>query len=115
MNQKKHEILLLPEVAERLRVSTATVNRLLARRRKGEDELFPLPLSNAPKSKGRWLSDDVDDYIKTLSSVNTTNATLTIGTAEPRRKGKDYEQRRKSLEAASERLGLKSTKGKQES
>ena len=114
MNQTKHEILLLPEVAERLRMSTASVNRLLARRRKGEDELFPLPISPTPKSKGRWLADDVDSYIKLLSRVNTANATP-ISSANQRCGCKAYEQRQKSVEAASERLGLKNTKRKQES
>jgi len=64
----KHEILLLPEVAERLRVSTATVNRLLAQRRKGTGT-FPLPLSTF-KGKGRWLANDVDSYIESLSTAN---------------------------------------------
>ena len=63
-----HRILFIPEVAERLRVSIGTVNRLLAQRRKGEGH-FPLPLSGA-KCKGRWLASDVDKYIESLSSVN---------------------------------------------
>jgi len=110
--QTKHEILLLPEVAERLRVSTATVNRLLSRRRKGVDDLFPLPLSTF-KGKGRWLSGDIDDYIELLAKVNTTN--VIIPNAEQRRKRKNKEQREKSVVAASERLGLKNAKPNQES
>jgi len=108
----KHEILLLPEVAERLRVSTATVNRLLALRRKGEGT-FPLSLSSF-KGKGRWLASDVDDYIESLSNVKTVNAKPTNDTAK-RRERTAYEQRQKSVAAASERLGLGKAKGKQES
>ena len=65
---QQHQILFLPEVAERLRLSPGTVNRLLAQRRKGEGH-FPLPLSGT-KCKGRWLASDVDKYIESLASIN---------------------------------------------
>jgi predicted DNA-binding transcriptional regulator AlpA len=65
-----HQILFLPEVADRLRLSTATVNRLLSQRRRGEGT-FPLPLSTF-KGKGRWLASDVDHYIENLSTVNAS-------------------------------------------
>ena len=105
-----HEILLLPEVAKRLRMSTASVNRLLARRRKGEDKLFPLPISTF-KGKGRWLCDDVDNYVELLSRVNAAKAT-SINAIQQGRKRKNKEQREKAVEAASIRLGLKNVKTK---
>ena len=98
----KHEILLLPDVAERLKLSTASINRLLARRRRGEDELFPLPISNShAKAKGRWLASDVDDYIESLSNVKATPLVL------PKRKQKRERQRREELAKALERHGIK--------
>jgi len=59
---QNHEILLVAEVAERLRLSVRTVTRLLTERRNGVGD-FPLPIS-ATKSKGRWLASDIDKYIE---------------------------------------------------
>lgn len=59
------EILILPEVADRLRLSKASVHRLLADRRRGVGT-FPLPLS---KGKLRWLSTSIDQYVQSLSSA----------------------------------------------
>jgi len=64
---QNHEILLLPEVADRLRISIGTVNRLLAKRRNGDGN-FPLPIS-AARSKGRWRARDIDKYIESLDVV----------------------------------------------
>lgn len=105
--QTKYEILLLPEVAERLRVSTATVNRLLARRRRGEDDRFPLPLS-AFNGKGRWLASDVDAYIGSLSNVN-----VAVPVPSKRKQERDYQKRQELAKVALERHGIK--KGGQES
>ena len=66
------------------------------------------------RHKGRWLASDVDDYIESLSNVKTVNAKPTNDTAK-RRERTAYEQRQKSVAAASERLGLGKAKGKQES
>ena len=85
----KHEILLLPEVAERLRVSTATVNRLLALRRKGIGD-FPLPLSPF-RGKCRWLQGDVDNYIAKLSEVNK-DITVPIKSKKQNKKAFDMRQ-----------------------
>jgi len=104
--QTKHEILLLPEVAERLRVSTATINRLLALRRKGQGD-FPLPISNnQAKSKGRWLANDIDDYIESLSNVKVTPP------VPPKRNHvRNYQQRQELAKAGLEERHRK-TKGK---
>jgi len=64
---QNHEILLLSEVADRLRLSIGTVNRLLAKRRNGEGD-FPLPIS-AARSKGRWRARDIEKYIESLGIV----------------------------------------------
>ena len=112
----KHEILLLPEVAKRLRISTASVNRLLTRRRNGEDELFPLPISNPHvKAKGRWLARDVDEYIELLSSVNTAKAApVPISPSKQRQEAKAYRERQQRAEQALQRHRI-NRKGKQES
>ena len=68
------KILLIGEVASRLRISIASVNRYLALRRKGEGT-FPLPIS-VSRGKGRWLSTDIDQYITLQSSVNDTDPVL---------------------------------------
>ena len=104
-----HEIIFIDEVAKRLRLSIASVNRLLARRRRGEDELFPLPLASAPKSKGRWLASAVDDYIEMLASVNAAKAApVPITAAQQRRDRKAYEQRQAAAEVALQRHRINS-------
>jgi len=100
--QTKHEILLLPEVAERLRVSTATVNRLLAQRRKGEG-IFPLPLSSF-KGKGRWLASDVDAYIESLSDCNIP---ANVPVRSEKRKARDFDERQKRAQRTLEQHGIK--------
>ena len=67
-SSQHHEIVLLPEVAARLRVSIGTVTRRLAERRKGIGD-FPLPISK-PGSKGRWLASDIDQYIALQKTSN---------------------------------------------
>jgi predicted DNA-binding transcriptional regulator AlpA len=91
----KHEILLLPEVAERLRVSTATVNRLLAQRREGTGA-FPLPLSSY-KGKGRWLASQLDDYIASLSNVNDGT---TVPAKSKKKQEREYSERQRKAKAA---------------
>jgi predicted DNA-binding transcriptional regulator AlpA len=97
-----HEILLLPEVAERLRVSTATVNRLLAQRRKGIGT-FPLPLSTF-KGKGRWNSADVDSYIESLSAVNVIAVPVKIP---EKQKAREFIDRQNSARKTLEQHGIK--------
>ena len=55
------EILLIHEVAQRLRVSPSTVNRWLGQARKGEST-FPLPIS-VGGGKGRWLAESIDQWV----------------------------------------------------
>jgi len=59
---QEHEILLIGEVADRLRLSVTTVNRLLTERRNGVGN-FPLTIS-AVGCKKRWLAKDIDKYIE---------------------------------------------------
>jgi len=91
--QTKHEILLLSEVAARLRLSTASVNRLLAQRRKGEGH-FPLPLSTF-RGKKRWLSSDVDSYITLLSDCNVASD---VPAQSERKKAREFVERQKRAE-----------------
>ena len=106
----RYRILFITQVAARLGVSVASVNRYLALRRKGIGT-FPLPISPF-KGRGRWLESDIDRYVESLSSVNVANA-MPITNAEQQRGRKNKEQRRKSVESASARLGLKNAKGTQ--
>jgi len=55
------KILLLHEVAERLRVSASTVSRWLAQARQGKTN-FPLPISTA-RGKGRWTAESIDQWV----------------------------------------------------
>ena len=103
----KHEILLLREVAERLRVSPATVNRLLSQRRRGKGH-FPLPLSLF-KGKGRWLASDVEDYITSLASIN---ATAPAPIKSETQKAKEFAERQKRAQQTLVRHGI--TKGGQQ-
>ena len=98
----KHEILLLPEVAERLRVSTATVNRLLSQRRNGEG-LFPLPLSTF-KGKGRWLARDVDAYIESLSDCNVA---ANVPVKSEKQKAREFADRQERAKRTLEQHGIK--------
>ena len=100
--EPKHEILLLPEVAERLRLSVASVNRLLAQRRKGEGT-FPLPLSTF-KGKGRWRASDVDGYIESLAQHN---ATPTVPVKSERQKAREFTERQKRAKQTLEQHGIK--------
>jgi len=102
-----HEILLLPEVAERLRVSTATVNRLLSLRRKGTGN-FPLPVS-AFKGKGRWLASDIDGYLESLSNSNRVPP-ASFAKSE-KAKAKEFTERQKRAQQTLERHGI--IKGRQ--
>jgi len=99
---QKYEILLLPEVAERLRVSTATVNRFLAQRRKGVGH-FPLPLSSF-KGKGRWLASDVDAYIESLSNCNVA---ANVPIKSEKQKAREFADRQKRARQALEQHGIK--------
>ena len=100
MQNPKHEILLLPEVVGRLRVSTATVNRLLAQRRKGTGT-FSLPLSQF-KGKGRWLASDVDNYIESLSNVNVT----VVPAKSDKQKAREFIERQKQARKVLARHGI---------
>jgi len=100
--QTKHEILLLPEVAERLRVSTATVNRFLAQRREGVGR-FPLPLSTF-KGKGRWLASDVDAYIESLSDCNVT---ANVPVKSEKQKAREFADRQERAQRTLEKHGIK--------
>ena len=66
----RHRILFVKQVAARLGVSVASVNRYLALRRQGIG-IFPLPISPF-KGRGRWLESDIDRYIESLSACNAT-------------------------------------------
>ena len=99
-----HEILFLGEVAQRLRLSTASVNRLLAQRRKGEG-LFPLPLSTF-KGKGRWLASDIDAYIESLSDCNVA---ANVPVKSERQKAREFADRQKRAKATLEQHGINRT------
>ena len=66
----RYRILLIKQVAARLGVSVASVNRYLALRRQGIGT-FPFPISPF-KGRGRWLESDIDRYIESLSACNAT-------------------------------------------
>ena len=98
--EPRHEILLLPEVAERLRLSVASVNRLLAQRRRGEGT-FPLPLSTF-KGKGRWRAKDVDDYIESLSDCNVIN----VPVKSEKQRAREFIERQKRAKATLAKHGI---------
>jgi len=95
-----HEILFLPEVAARLRVSVGTVNRLLAKRRNGEGT-FPLPLTGH-KCKGRWRASDIDKYLESLAPVYTPSKV---------QQEHDFQQRQEAARAVLREHGLLRKKG----
>jgi len=97
----RHEILLLPEVAERLRVSPATVNRLLSLRRKGVG-VFPLPLSQF-RGKGRWNASDIDRYIESLSDRNVAPC---VSAKSEKQKDREFAERQKRAKATLEKHGI---------
>jgi predicted DNA-binding transcriptional regulator AlpA len=101
----QHEILLLPELAARLRVSPATVNRLLAQRRKGVGN-FPLPLSTF-KGKGRWLASDVDRYLEQQATVNVIAAPV----KSEKERAKEFIARQKRAQATLATHGIESKGG----
>ena len=82
------EILLINEVAERLRVSQSTVRRWLEQARKGEST-FPLPIS-AIGGKGRWLAESIDQWV-TSQAIAVTPVPTTARTK--RRNAKAHAQR----------------------
>ena len=88
----KHEILLVHEVADRLRMSICTVNRLLRKRRNGEGN-FPLPLYGK-KCTGRWLASDIGKYIESLADVNKSQETP------------DYQKRKETVRAELRQHGI---------
>ena len=61
------EILLIHEVAARLKVSKSSINRWLGLARRGEST-FPLPLST-PGGKCRWTSESIDCWIQSQAAA----------------------------------------------
>lgn len=104
-------ILLVHEVASLLRVATVTVYRHLAQRRQGIGT-FPLPISVAG-GKLRWLSTDIDDYLKTQS--NMAPSVNVPRTKERKREEREHKARQESAKARLDRHRLNRTvKGGQE-
>jgi len=87
------EILLINEVAERLRVSTSTVNRWLGESRKGIGN-FPQPIS-AFGGKLRWTRDSIEAYIASLESVAMPTPART-----KRRNAKAHAERQANVDRA---------------
>jgi len=96
----RHKILLIKQVAARLGVSVASVNRYLALRRQGIGT-FPLPISPF-KGRGRWLESDIDRYIESLSACNATTPIPSN-----QKKERNYQRRQDLAEAGLERHGIK--------
>lgn len=67
MKQTPSGILFIHEVASRLGLSISSVNRYLAKARRGE-MVFILPISEKG-CKCRWLASDVESYLLSLSTA----------------------------------------------
>jgi len=94
----EQRVLLIDEVAILLRISTTTVRRHLAQRRRGIG-LFPLPIS-AQGGKLRWSAECVERYI--LSQSNTTSPNV-CGSAQQKRDTKSFAQRQEAARQVLER------------
>ena len=94
------EILLINEVAERLRVSPSTVNRWLSQARKGEST-FPLPIS-VGGGKGRWLLSDIERWLESQSIV-----TMPTPARKQRRNAAAAQARQNATERALDRFRTK--------
>ena len=94
------EILLINEVAERLRVSPSTVNRWLSQARKGEST-FPLPIS-VGGGKGRWLLSDIERWLESQSIVTMPTPAKT-----KRRNASAAQARKNATERALDRFRTK--------
>ena len=88
-----HQILLINEAAEMLKVSPSTLSRWTEESRKGTGT-FPLPIS-ARGGKRRWLRSDVERYIESLST-----ATSPVPARKPRRNAKAHAQRQSATDRA---------------
>ena len=91
----KHEIIFIDEVAKRIGMSVSWVNREHAKSIRGESN-FPQKISS-PKCKGRWLANDVDNYIASLSKVNDST---TIPTKSQKQQEREFNERQKRAKAA---------------
>ena len=97
----RYRILFITQVAARLGVSVASVNRYLALRRQGIGT-FPLPISPF-KGRGRWLESDIDHYIESLSACNAAP-----NVPAKQKKERNYENRQTLAEKGlKERHGIK--------
>jgi len=85
----EQNILLVHEVALRVRASVSSVNRWLHQRRKGQGN-FPLPIS-PPGGKLRWLAADIERFLQSQSNVPSSIVPTSI--AQKRREDKAYERR----------------------
>jgi predicted DNA-binding transcriptional regulator AlpA len=101
----QNKILLINEVAERLRVSTSTVNRWLGLARKGEST-FPLPIS-ATGGKGRWLAESIDRWLESQAI-----ATSPVPTKTKRRNDRAQQARQAATDRALERFRTKTGGGR---
>ena len=95
----ENKILLIHEVAERLRVSTSTISRWLGQARRGQST-FPLPIS-ATGGKGRWMSADIDRWLALQSA-----ATIPMPAKTKRRNDGVFQERQSRATAVLQRHGL---------
>jgi len=86
--EQKQMIVLIDEVAARLRVSTSTVRRWLAESRAGRGNL-PRPVS-VPGGKLRWLASDIEAY---LASQSQATPPVVSTVRQVRRDQKEFHQR----------------------
>jgi len=104
----QQNILLVHEVALRLRVSVSTVNRWLHQRRKGQGN-FPLPIS-PPGGKLRWLATDIERFLQSQSNVSSSIVLTSI--AQKRREDKAYERRQAEAAATLRKHAATQTKNR---
>ena len=103
LEEREMEILLINDVAGRLKTSPATLYRWVSDRRKGIGS-FPLPIS-LPGQTLRWNSEHIDTWCRSQTSP-------AVNTPAPRSKtsAKERQRREEAVAQAMERHGLGGTK-----
>jgi len=96
------EILLIHEVAQKLRVSPSTVNRWLSQARRGEST-FPLPIS-AGGGKGRWTSQSIDRWVESQAIATVP---VPVKRKSEKQKAKEFIARQQRTEKALDRFRTK--------